>query len=457
MAPFKVAIVGGGMTGLTAALHLHRLSIDFVLLEAYDDITPEVGASLALYPNFQRVLDQLGVLDDVYDESTELCTLAARDIAGKPMYTHHVADGIHAAADGYGIRTWTRSQLLRVLYRNVSEDGKKKIHTSQRVNRIEQLPGDEGVRLHMASGEVHHADLVLGADGTHSIMRAEMWRMAEEAGSKRFVADNVRADAATEFACVFGLSHNTGDLRKDHTYQVTGQDMTIGVFGGAKGEACWFIFFKAGEDKTTSSLDFPRWTPEEGAAVCEKYADAKLSEKTTFGDVYANRYRITTQPCPNHSLRRWHYGRLICLGDAVAKTNPILAQGGAQGAESVVMLVDHLQDLIKQNDKVTTVQLEKVLSEVNKKREPRVRESVAKSQQLIRISAWSTWLFRIIGRWVAPLLPTWVIVAQALGPWKGAYQSTTLPAPQHAVGRAVASEDEAKEPVVEVTQVSSDT
>ena len=189
MAPFKVAIVGGGMTGLAAALHLDRLGIDFILLEAYVDITPEVGASLALYPNFQRVLDQLGVLGDVYDESTELCTLTARDIAGKPMFTHHVAEAIHAAADGYGIRTWTRTQLLRVLYRNVSDEGQKKIHTSQRVTRIDQLPGNEGVRLHMASGETHDADLVLGADGTHSIVRAEMWRMAEEAGSKVFVGD----------------------------------------------------------------------------------------------------------------------------------------------------------------------------------------------------------------------------------------------------------------------------
>lgn len=189
MAPFKVAIVGGGMTGLTAALHLDRLGIDFILLEAYDEITPEVGASLALYPNFQRVLDQLGVLEDAFHESAEGLTLAARELGGKPMYEHHIAEPLHAATGGYGIRTFTRSQLLRILHRHISDAGKKKIHTSQKVSRVEELPGDEGVRLHTEDGQTHEVDIVIGADGTHSIIRSEMWRMAEQVGSKVFLGD----------------------------------------------------------------------------------------------------------------------------------------------------------------------------------------------------------------------------------------------------------------------------
>ncbi|KAJ1331969.1 FAD dependent monooxygenase [Microdochium nivale] len=58
-----VAIVSDGMTGLTAALHLDRLGIDFVILESHTEITAKVSASLALYLNFQRMLDQLSVLD----------------------------------------------------------------------------------------------------------------------------------------------------------------------------------------------------------------------------------------------------------------------------------------------------------------------------------------------------------------------------------------------------------
>lgn len=189
MAPFKVAIVGGGMTGLTAALHLDRIGMDFILLEAYSDITPEVGASLALYPNFQRVLDQLGVLEDVRQESSELCHLICRRLDGKPMFQHTVADAIHDATGGYGIATFTRSQLLRILYRNISDEGKGKIHTNKRVSRIEALPGDEGVRLHVQDGETYDADVVIGADGMHSIVRSEMWRMAKEVDVRAFRGD----------------------------------------------------------------------------------------------------------------------------------------------------------------------------------------------------------------------------------------------------------------------------
>lgn len=212
--------------------------------------------------------------------------------------------------------------------------------------------------------------------------------------------------------------------------------MTIGLFGGADGGALWFIFFKV-DGEPRKGLDFPRWTQEQGEEVCRKYSHAKLTEKTMFGDVFANRYRLTTQACPNHCLRTWHWGRLICLGDSVAKTNPILAQGGAQGAESVMTLIDLLHDALKQRkdgERLPTEKVEGILKTVNEKREPRVRDFVNKSQQIMRIFAWTTWLYRLVGRWISPLLPTWVIVAQALGPWKGAYQSTSLPPPKGSNG-----------------------
>ncbi|KXJ85937.1 hypothetical protein Micbo1qcDRAFT_237203 [Microdochium bolleyi] len=466
--PFKVAIVGGGMTGLTAALHLDRLGIDFVLLETYPDITPEIGASLALYPNFQRVLDQLGVLDDVGAASTELCRLSCRDLEGNLMFRHSVGDKIRAAAAGYGIATFTRSQLLRILYQNLSEGGKRKILTGKKVSQIEPLAGDDGVRVHVG-GEVAESfdvDVVVGADGINSVVRAEMWRLADESDPKIFEGDHGE-DLETEFACVFGLSHKTGDLEKDTAYQVSMQDMTIGVFGGANGEACWFIFFKV--PLTKGRANIPRWKAVDdpkGAEICEKLSRARLTDTTTFGDVYANCHRITTQACPNHCLRRWNYGRVICLGDAVAKTNPILAQGGAQGAELVLMLVDRLYAALeRQKEKKkteassasgvkqspegssdgeyedagtpsmsppSTAEIERILPDVCRERQPRVRAAVDSSQQIIRISAWSGWLFRLVGRYLTPWLPTWVIVAQALKPWKGAYLSTSLPRPQMA-------------------------
>lgn len=61
---FRVIIAGGSVTGLTLANIFERLNIDYVVLEAYPEIAPQKGASIGLWPNGLRVLDQLGCYDD---------------------------------------------------------------------------------------------------------------------------------------------------------------------------------------------------------------------------------------------------------------------------------------------------------------------------------------------------------------------------------------------------------
>ena len=53
------------MAGLTLAHALYHSDIDFVVLEAHDEIAPQVGASIVIFPNGARILDQLGVFDHI--------------------------------------------------------------------------------------------------------------------------------------------------------------------------------------------------------------------------------------------------------------------------------------------------------------------------------------------------------------------------------------------------------
>ena len=62
---FKVLIVGGSIAGLVLANMLEQLGIDFLVLEGYPEIAPQVGASIGLFPNGCRVLDQIGCYDGV--------------------------------------------------------------------------------------------------------------------------------------------------------------------------------------------------------------------------------------------------------------------------------------------------------------------------------------------------------------------------------------------------------
>jgi 2-polyprenyl-6-methoxyphenol hydroxylase-like FAD-dependent oxidoreductase len=62
---FKIIIAGGGIAGLTLAAILEKFDIDYVLLESHGNIAPEVGASIGLFPNGLRILDQIGCYEDI--------------------------------------------------------------------------------------------------------------------------------------------------------------------------------------------------------------------------------------------------------------------------------------------------------------------------------------------------------------------------------------------------------
>ena len=66
-ARFQVIIVGGGVGGLTLANSLEKAKVDYILLESKNEVAPVVGASIALAPNGNRVLDQLGCCKHSFD------------------------------------------------------------------------------------------------------------------------------------------------------------------------------------------------------------------------------------------------------------------------------------------------------------------------------------------------------------------------------------------------------
>lgn len=80
---FKVVIGGGSITGLTLANMLQLYDIDFVVLEAYPDIAPQVGASIGMLPHGNRILDQLGLFQKILDLCPPLDSFHFRDDTGK--------------------------------------------------------------------------------------------------------------------------------------------------------------------------------------------------------------------------------------------------------------------------------------------------------------------------------------------------------------------------------------
>lgn len=84
----KVIIAGGSIAGLSLALILEKNGIDFLVLEAYKDVAPQVGASIGVLPNGLRILDQLDCFEEVVAQAEyPVEKVYFRDSSGKPFWS----------------------------------------------------------------------------------------------------------------------------------------------------------------------------------------------------------------------------------------------------------------------------------------------------------------------------------------------------------------------------------
>jgi len=83
--PFKVIIVGAGVSGLTLAHCLHKAGIDYVVLDKHP-VAPAWGASITIHPLGARILHQLGCLDALDAKCTPMHNMWNRGPDGKSYH-----------------------------------------------------------------------------------------------------------------------------------------------------------------------------------------------------------------------------------------------------------------------------------------------------------------------------------------------------------------------------------
>lgn len=160
-----VAIIGGGIGGLTLALALRRRGIDAVVHEQAPELR-EVGAAVALSANGTRVLHELGLRESLAECSavpTELIYRRWDD--GERVASYGVGADYEQrfGAPYYGVH---RAYLQRLL---ATSCGPEQVRLNHRLTGLSS--SDTGWRLEFSDGEVAHADVVVGADGVHSTVR----------------------------------------------------------------------------------------------------------------------------------------------------------------------------------------------------------------------------------------------------------------------------------------------
>ncbi|KAJ4354876.1 hypothetical protein N0V95_003410 [Ascochyta clinopodiicola] len=427
----KVLIAGGSVAGLTLANVLEQLGIDYLVLEKYGKIAPDVGASIGIFPNGFRILDQLGCYDAIrslVEGADAFQSLGMRNEHGQVVSELKDASKKFIERLGYGPVFVDRQMIIQILYDNLRD--KSKILTKTGVIKVEQTMG--GVQVITEDGSIFRGDILVGADGVHSTVRSEMWRLADQDKPGYFPVSE-RSNVPTEYCCIFGISHPNDKFEKYSSQNVQGQNYSYLVATGPNHRIYWFLFKKLPEIARGLYENIPRYTDEQRDALAAEHANDLLSDTLTFGELYKTRTTATLQALPEVVFKKWYYTRIITIGDAAHKFNPIGGQGGNSAIEDAAVLANQLHKLISNSDKVAgfaDAEVSQAFQETQSIRFDRTNTFLKKSHDQQSMQAMDTFISKFIAKYVVPFSGPDKVVKMICDGARGAARVCALPMPE---------------------------
>lgn len=313
----RAIIIGGGIGGLSAAIALRRAGIDVAVFEQQSDLRKtQVGGGIHMWTNAMRALAQIGLADRVREhgaivERTEYRTRNGRKLGEWPLADLAREHGV----PDVGI---TRGELQQLL---VDAQDEGSVQAGVTCLGFEQ--DDGGVVVRLTDGREERGDLLVGADGLRSTVRAQLHgdRPPRYAGYAQLQA---LADGGPELLplgierIVFGrgnraVLHHVGGDRLFWAGAVYGPEGSLGK----------------GQPRKEMLLErFRGWEHPVEAAI------ERTPEETIVG------FDIYDRP----PLERWGEGRVTLLGDAAHPMTTNLSQGGCQAIEDGVVLARCLRE-----------------------------------------------------------------------------------------------------------------
>jgi salicylate hydroxylase len=320
MAGPKVAVVGGGIGGLVLALAMRERGISIEVYEQADELR-EIGAAVALSANGTRELRRLGLGEQIESVSVVPSALVIRRWnSGEVIADHPMGrDGIYEATFGapyYGVH---RVALLQALADRLADEG---VNLGRRCVGVDER--DSGAELQFADGSSATADVVVGADGVHSVMRRHVvgevrGRFSGTVGYRGLVP----VEAMPSLPDPTPLQFWAGPRRHLLHYAIDG------------GRTINFL----------AVVRAPEWTADTWMEECEvgdavdAYAGwhPAVTEMVGATDVGARWALFDLAP-----LERWHTDRVVLMGDAAHAMVPHQGQGANQTIEDAIALADCL-------------------------------------------------------------------------------------------------------------------
>jgi 2-polyprenyl-6-methoxyphenol hydroxylase-like FAD-dependent oxidoreductase len=222
MTKASVAVVGGGIAGLTAAISLRRAGYGVTVFEAAPEIKL-LGAGLLLAANAIKSLDKIGIADRVIPMGQQLSRFSILSQSGDIL--SEIDSGMLSRKYGLGNFSIHRANLHRVLLESLAG---VEVKTGKRAICMEQ--DTQSVTLQFQDGAVHRTQYVLISDGIHSVLRQQLLP-----GSRPRYAG---------YTCWRGLTTNPG-LALSGASETWAADGRVGIVPLKDDLIYWFICVNA--------------------------------------------------------------------------------------------------------------------------------------------------------------------------------------------------------------------
>ncbi|MGE3690290.1 MAG: flavin-dependent oxidoreductase [Novosphingobium sp.] len=322
----RIAVIGGGIAGLTMALALRQAGLDCTVHEAAQQLRP-LGVGINLLPHAVRELTELGLLQDLRAIGVEIGGLDYHMTDGRKVWSE--TRGIHA---GYN---WPQIAIHRGHFQLFLRDkvidvlGGEALRTGQALTGFEQ--DDAGVTLHFREGDPLRADVAIGADGIHSQVRRQLYPHEGRPiwNGVSLFRSTTRLPAGSFGPRMLWAGHS-GQKFIAYPIRREGGDLLLN----------WVCDLRSGEPGSEPFEDWNRIADKQD--LIPRYdgwhwPGADIPEiLEASGDVFEFPM-VDRDPLP-----RWSHGRVTLVGDAAHPMYPIGSNGATQAIIDARALAYHL-------------------------------------------------------------------------------------------------------------------
>lgn len=341
----NVVIVGAGIGGLTTGIAMKQAGYQVEIYDRVTELRP-AGAGISLWSNGVKVLNRLGLGEKLAAIGGEMNAMEYRSHTDERL---SYVD-LHPLFEQVGQRPYpvARADLQAML---LEEFGPENVHLGMPCVAVEQ--DDTSATAIFENGHRATGDLVIGADGVHSAVRAHVLGQSVERRYARYVNWNGLVPADPELCDQNCWVIYVGDSKRASMMPV----------GGDR-----FYFFFGAPMAEGTQVD-PAHRRDELAKIFQGWPSRVQKLIETLDPTTTNRLEIGDIDPLDRLVR----GRIALLGDSAHATTPTLGQGGCQAIEGAEVMTRYLL--------TTNISVPDALQRYEQARKDRTAELVLKARK----------------------------------------------------------------------------